>query len=77
MSEWISVRDRLPEKGRTVLVYCEGVIHEFLWRYFLAYVNAENRWCESFSGEKFMLKYSYSIKYWRPLPEPPRENDDE
>ena len=64
MSEWISVKDRLPPvaewSGDRVLVYTEeGYIHEGLYE-----------------GEKFdewIDKYFDSgyVTHWMPLPEPP------
>ena len=58
---WISVRDRLPEEGQSVLIhYVDGwmpVAHLF-----------NGKWYAS-GGETSWL----SVTHWMPLPEPPKE----
>lgn len=57
MSEWISVDDRLPEKGKTVLcVFDDG---------YIATASIE------FDGEWGLWVNSGAITHWMPLPEPP------
>jgi hypothetical protein len=58
MAEWISVKDRLPEDDRNVLVYseiCGIVIADY----------DTNGWCDQ--------QYNFiRPSHWMPLPEPPK-----
>lgn len=76
MSEWISVKDRLPEENQIVLTSCEQgkmfllrkVSEEFLggtlfWKYCCGYDK------DLVDGES----YCYEITHWMPLPAPPKE----
>lgn len=58
---WISVEDRLPEEGQSVLVhYVDG------WMPVAHLLNG--KWYQS-GGETSWL----SVTHWMPLPEPPKE----
>ena len=61
-NEWISINDKLPEKGRYVLVYdcCTGV---------QCGVNYGDIW-------DFGYGISRNVTHWKPLPEPPERNND-
>ena len=61
-NEWISINDKLPEKGRFVLVYdfCTGV---------QCGVNYGDIW-------DFGYGISRNVTHWQPLPEPPEGSDD-
>lgn len=60
--DWISVKDRLPENSRSVLIYTkDGGIAE-----------------GSYSSEGGWVQFRWNVKnpkviYWMPLPEPPKE----
>lgn len=57
--EWISVKDRLPETGKNVLVVVKGEVHEgVLGMVFWTVPNAES-YCNK------------DVTHWMPLPEPP------
>jgi hypothetical protein len=59
--QWISVNDRLPEDGQSVLVhYVDG------WMPVAHLLNG--KWYQS-GGETSWL----SVTHWMPLPEPPKE----
>ena len=60
MSEWISVKDRLPEDGLEVLVFCDG-------RICVMDMYGTDWWCEGYhwDGDR--------PTHWMPLPEPPSE----
>lgn len=62
MSEWISVKDRLPKELREVMFY-DG---EEMW---IGY-RLGGLWCEDY----FTFKES-KITHWMPLPEPPKEEE--
>lgn len=65
-SNWISVKDRLPELYMDVLVFAKGGIidvdcleHIMSW------------------GEEGFCKYGYNVTHWMPLPQMPESEDDE
>jgi Protein of unknown function (DUF551) len=65
MSEWISVKDRLPEESQDALAFDDcGVIH-------MAIYSPEGlvyRWhCDTYG------LYPHEVTHWMPLPEPPKE----
>ena len=66
--KWISAKERLPEKHKFVIVYYgkfRGVIMSAMaW-------DGENWYDGSFNGDNEW------ITHWMPLPEPPKENEDE
>lgn len=65
--EWVSVNDRLPEKGERVLIctnlpfVCEG----YLGRENNRFVRNNTYIVESSLGK---------VTHWQPLPEPPKED---
>jgi len=78
MSEWISVKDRLPEPFVDVLVWCENLAQDYAqlecFRVGEFYA-AIDRFCvwedgkpSSFRTDRFYGK----VTHWMPLPEPPK-----
>ena len=62
--EWISVKDRLPEKKQRVIVRCRTVgttVGWILWREWLTDLG----------------KGCSDVTHWMPLPEPPERYEDE
>lgn len=64
---WVSVRDRLPEKGEYVLVYANA-----------KYIDSEKVCIDKLEdGEKtavWMHTHGwFEVTHWMPLPEPPKE----
>lgn len=59
MSEWISVKDRLPKNDNRVLVY----MHENR----LSYTKIDTD--RLVNGE--WVRWSDTVTHWQPLPEPP------
>ncbi len=69
VQEWISVKDRLPEEKVNCIVH-----------YKHAYCDNDDYWAIGicfYDGEKFQMHWAYKVTHWMPLPEPPKENDDE
>ena len=64
--EWISVKDRLPEKGQGVLCFCAGNLANF-------YMWTGEEWEDSYG----YYEYDDIISHWMPLPEPPEKNNEE
>ena len=60
MSEWISVKERLPEYGVEVLAAFKG---QFRWIMFVS---------EMHHGKLSTAGYA-APEIWQPLPEPPKE----
>lgn len=75
---WISVKDRLPKcMANKVLVWLE---HEDLVGY-IGYGHYEKykgveMWYDLEHGEQF-TKRGYTVTHWMPLPEAPKEADDD
>jgi len=66
MSEWISVKERLPESdGMCVLVWTGAA-------WLLARYIGEGIWHEDWAGVRPL-----SVTHWQPLPEPPAEEKEE
>lgn len=72
MTEWISVKDRLPEDETKVLVCCKAVgtykpINNIHMQ--TNHISSYNkRWDVS-------IPFGYEITHWMPLPEPPKEEE--
>ena len=62
MSEWISVKDRLPKQREKVLCY-------FKFEPESPNVIAEN----TYYGSGWWLSETSRVTHWMPLPEPPEE----
>ena len=73
MTEWISVKDRLPAYDEPVLtIYCgDGGLSAMAIRFLVEDVN-EIFWL-SYEFKKCTMK---NVTHWMPLPEPPEVYDD-
>lgn len=66
MTEWISVKDRLPEDNAVVLCKCRAGIYEVLmWIGGSWYHDTNHCYMKGF------------VTHWMPLPEPPKEGGSE
>ena len=66
MSEWISVKARLPEAGERVLVSSGMFVGE-------AYRTSANTWYRH-TGFPLRDILHRDVTHWMPLPEPPEED---
>ena len=62
--EWISVKDRLPEHGKNVLTL------DSMGNYFIGSFTPDTGWNEQ------ECEWN-PVKWWMPLPEPPKEGESE
>ena len=60
MSEWISVKERLPEHGQITLCYDDGEMDCDQW----------DEWANVWVGHSQRV---IRVTHWMPLPEPPKE----
>lgn len=82
---WISVEDRLPDAaGVMVLVTAHNRYYDTysVFPAFLSY--GTNKWCtydvtkmETKTATDNTVNDRLTVKYWMPLPEPPKVGDDE
>ena len=66
MTDWISVKDRLPEKMKRVLVYDD---HEGICKGY----RSEDYWSFEPCGDYALDSLLYRVTHWMPLPESPKE----
>lgn len=65
---WVSVKDRLPDDVKDVIVCDElGLVYPAY------YYTCDECWMYSFAAERC----EHKITHWMPLPEPPKEDDAE
>lgn len=71
MSEWISVKDRLPEVGNYYLVYLEcGNVYHDKEMVVLPYNGTTKKWYGTICD---LTKF---ITHWMPLPEKPKKYNE-
>lgn len=73
MTEWISVKDRLPEVFDEVLVYYNGFI-AVAWRETEKIKNGIVGW--HWNLQKYYPESLVNVTHWMPLPEPPEVTTD-
>lgn len=61
-NRWISVKDRLPKDGETVLTFKNGIFEV------QEYEKKRNGWI----GENWFWAMA-TVSHWMPIPEPPKE----
>ncbi len=64
VSEWISVKERMPPYGYPVLVVYHGVVQ------FVAYARDIGEWRAANDDETDHMPESF-VSHWMPLPDPP------
>ena len=65
MSEWINVKDRLPEEWVDVLVFSKAGFQEIA-----VWIGIPGVWRVSWNHN---LMEKHSVTHWMPLPKPPEE----
>ncbi len=84
MSEWISVKDRLPEDGVAALLYVENPYGPK--DYFIGYLSVDGySWVETAETAPMTLCGHIiegcgslrKVTHWMPLPEPPKGEDED
>lgn len=79
MSEWISVKDRLPKKYKSVLIYVKPINAEESPSYtidgpiFAGKFEGGDIW-SCLYGDSWIPFSADEITHWMPLPEPPIQN---
>ena len=81
MSEWISVKNRLPDIDKEVLVYAVGKIDGFIGEHVYAlckrvviHIFPSSPGYATWSTPWQYFHYDYEITHWKLLPEPPKED---
>lgn len=81
---WIPVTEKLPELNQRVLVYAIGKIDGFIGEHvieickrFVQRILPSSPGYETWSSPYQYFHTDYEITHWMPLPEPPKENDNE
>ena len=73
--EWISVEERLPERMKPVLVLATGRYEEDGYDVLIAYHDGGEWEEQCVHSHECCAFYIYAdVKFWMPLPEPPKEN---
>lgn len=75
MNEWISVKDKLPDYGEEVLAILSGRPNEFV-TLMEAYMLAAY-YPEAWFVDEYPDWDDAQVSYWMPLPEPPKEVDND
>ena len=65
---WIPVTERLPEPGERVLANDGGFVGEL-------YVNRLGQW-QRYNVNDYSTLMALDILWWRPMPEPPKEDNN-
>lgn len=77
MSEWISVKDRLPDNKEHDWVLAQVVEDNGFMHIpkVMEYRQSKNDWFEETYGWLSEHNGAFTVTHWMPLPEPPDEDD--
>lgn len=67
--EWISVKERMPEKFQLVIGFCKSNYYPIDILEYRPNEQTEESWLASDDT----LLSEYDVTHWMPLPEPPKE----
>lgn len=59
-TDWISVKDRLPEWGTPVVILCQSKLRPGAWY-----------WLEEYADKRSNMWHDGTARYWFPLPKLP------
>ena len=71
MSEWISVKDRLPEAHKSVL----AIVYDDIKIGWIELVSTDPGQFHWVGSGIYIDKGHYALTHWMPLPEPPKEEE--
>jgi hypothetical protein len=74
VNQWISVKDRLPDKFDYVLCYCKTTTGEGNVFMYGAYHN-DTWWLKTCRTYATLEQPQMRVMYWMPLPEPPKDGE--
>ena len=69
--KWISVKERLPDEGETVLIYAPRTQNQYYVAMFYM-LHDEIKFATNIYGMDYCW-YSEDVTYWQPLPKPPQD----
>ena len=72
--DWVSVKDRLPEKGNDVLIYTFGKVYVGDYLHVKVRDCAVGWWTNTADVPKRYIKYQDKVTHWMPLPDIPKED---
>lgn len=64
--KWISVSERLPEKGERVIIFGENLGISSI----ISHIGIRNNWQDPINND---IPYAKHITHWQPLPSPPKQ----
>lgn len=79
--QWISVKDRLPEIDEAVLAYARGK-NDPIYKIVIASMSDRNMFDYRLKTKPYwrepwqFFDTMYEITHWMPLPEPPKDGDE-
>lgn len=69
--EWISVENRLPKEGDTVLCYNSMICTGFYQNEYCPFEESKKGWNLDLSEDELDICEDYEVTHWMPLPNPP------
>lgn len=79
MSEWISVKDALPDSGRVLAAYLEPFFGDFVYEFGVCYYDNPDDYKNPENGQGWMFWVSDKkvigggVTHWMPLPAAPKD----
>jgi hypothetical protein len=73
ISQWISVKDRLPNDGERVLIYVPKTQNKYYVATFYT-LRDEIKFAMNIYGMSYCW-YANDVTHWQPLPEPPKDGE--
>ena len=79
LTKWISVKDRLPEEGDSYIVAGKMRLQGEPWEYFTDVAASHGCYIDGFwdTFNDWVEGNETHITHWMPMPEPPKEEEDD